>query len=40
MYADGSDLSTLDPDGFGDDVQSSEGKAIFSIATTFPWSKE
>ncbi len=37
-YADGSDLE--DFDGTPDDVGTSEGVAIFSIATTFPWSKE
>jgi uncharacterized protein (TIGR02001 family) len=37
-YADGSDLKTLD--GTPGDVATSEGVAIFSIATTFPWSKE
>ena len=35
-YADGSDLSLLD--GTPDDVLSSEGVAIFSISTSFPWS--
>ncbi len=35
-YADGSDLSLLD--GTPDDVNSSEGVAIFSISTAFPWS--
>ena len=37
-YADGSDLSALD--GTPDDINSSEGVAIFSISTTFPWTKE
>lgn len=37
-YADGSDLEALD--GTPDDVGSSEGVAIFSISTTFPWSAE
>ena len=37
-YADGSDLSLLD--GTPDDVNSSEGVAIFSISTAFPWTKE
>jgi uncharacterized protein (TIGR02001 family) len=37
-YVDGSDLETLD--GTPDDVSSSEGVAIFSVSTTFPWSKE
>lgn len=37
-YADGSDLELLD--GTPDDVNSSEGVAIFSISTEFPWSKE
>ena len=37
-YADGSDLKTLD--GTPDDVASSEGVAIFSVATSFPWSDE
>ena len=35
-YADGSDLDILD--GTPDDVNSSEGVAIFSISTAFPWS--
>ncbi len=37
-YADGSDLETLD--GTRDDVSSSEGVAIFSISTSFPWGAE
>jgi len=37
-YADGSDLETLD--GTPGDVASSEGVAIFSVATSFPWSSE
>ena len=37
-YADGSDLKPFD--GTPGDVGTSEGVAIFSIATTFPWSKE
>jgi hypothetical protein len=37
-YVDGSDLETLD--GTPDDVSSSEGVAIFSVATSFPWSSE
>jgi uncharacterized protein (TIGR02001 family) len=37
-YVDGSDLETLD--GTPDDISSSEGVAIFSISTTFPWSAE
>jgi len=37
-YVDGSDLKTLD--GTKDDVFSSEANVIFSVATTFPWSKE
>ena len=37
-YADGSDLNTLD--GTPDDVSSSEGVAIFSVATSFPWSSD
>jgi uncharacterized protein (TIGR02001 family) len=37
-YVDGSDLETLD--GTPDDVSSSEGRAIFSVSTTFPWAKE
>ena len=37
-YADGSDLKTLD--GTPGDVSSSEGVAIFSVATSFPWSSE
>jgi uncharacterized protein (TIGR02001 family) len=36
--ADGSDLHTLD--GTPDDVLSSEGVFIFSVATSFPWSSE
>jgi uncharacterized protein (TIGR02001 family) len=36
-YADGSDLKTLD--GTPNDVSSSEGVAIFSISTSFPWSR-
>ncbi len=38
-YADGSDLETLDG-GVGDDVFNSEGVAILSVSTTFPWSNE
>jgi uncharacterized protein (TIGR02001 family) len=34
-YADGSDLETLD--GTTDDIASSEGAVIFTVATTFPW---
>jgi len=37
-YVDGSDLKTLD--GTPDDIGSSEGVVIFSVSTTFPWSKE
>lgn len=37
-YADGSDLE--DFDGTPGDVGTSEGVAIFSISTTFPWSDE
>jgi uncharacterized protein (TIGR02001 family) len=37
-YVDGSDLETLD--GTPGDVGSSEGVAIFSVSTTFPWGKE
>jgi uncharacterized protein (TIGR02001 family) len=37
-YADGSDLETLD--GTPDDIGSSEGVVIFSVSTTFPWSKD
>jgi uncharacterized protein (TIGR02001 family) len=37
-YADGSDLSSQD--GTPGDVSTSEGVAIFSISTTFPWSDE
>lgn len=37
-YVDGSDLETLD--GTPGDVSSSEGVVIFSVSTTFPWSKE
>lgn len=37
-YADGSDLKGLD--GTPDDISTSEGVAIFSIATAFPWSNE
>lgn len=36
-YADGSDLKTLD--GTPGDVGSSEGVVIFTVSTTFPWSK-
>jgi uncharacterized protein (TIGR02001 family) len=38
-YADGSDLETLDGT-LPDDVSNSEGVAIFSVSTSFPWSKE
>lgn len=38
-YADGSDLETLDGT-LPDDVSNSEGVAIFSISTSFPWSNE
>jgi uncharacterized protein (TIGR02001 family) len=37
-WADGSDLDLLD--GTPDDVSSSEGVAIFSVSTSFPWSNE
>lgn len=37
-YWDGSDLETFD--GAPDDVFNSEGKVIFTVSTTFPWSKE
>jgi uncharacterized protein (TIGR02001 family) len=37
-WADGSDLETLD--GTPDDVSNSEGVAILSVSTEFPWSKE
>jgi hypothetical protein len=37
-WADGSDLDLLD--GTPDDVSSSEGVAIFSVSTSFPWTKE
>lgn len=37
-YVDGSDLETYD--GTKDDVFSSEGVVILTVATTFPWSKE
>jgi uncharacterized protein (TIGR02001 family) len=37
-YADGSDLEIKD--GTPDDISSSEGVVIFSVSTTFPWSKE
>jgi len=37
-YADGSDLSIND--GTQNDVNNSEGVAIFSVSTAFPWSKE
>jgi len=37
-WADGSDLKNLD--GTPDDANSSEGVAIFSVSTAFPWSKE
>jgi uncharacterized protein (TIGR02001 family) len=36
-YADGSDLETLDGT-LPDDVSNSEGVAIFSVSTAFPWS--
>ena len=36
-YADGSDLDILD--GTPDDVGSSESAVIFSVSTSFPWSK-
>jgi uncharacterized protein (TIGR02001 family) len=38
-YADGSDLETLDGT-LPDDVSNSEGVAIFSVSTSFPWSNE
>jgi len=38
-YADGSDLETLDGT-LADDVSNSEGVAIFSVSTSFPWSNE
>jgi uncharacterized protein (TIGR02001 family) len=38
-WADGSDLETLDGT-LPDDVSNSEGVAIFSVSTEFPWSKE
>jgi uncharacterized protein (TIGR02001 family) len=38
-WADGSDLETLDGT-LPNDVSNSEGVAIFSISTEFPWSKE
>jgi uncharacterized protein (TIGR02001 family) len=38
-YADGSDLETLDGT-LPDDLLNSEGVAIFSITTEFPWSNE
>lgn len=37
-WVDGSDLEALD--GTPNDVSSSEARAIFSVSTTFPWSKE
>jgi uncharacterized protein (TIGR02001 family) len=37
-YVDGSDLKTLD--GTYDDLFSSESTVIFTVSTTFPWSKE
>lgn len=37
-WVDGSDLKTLD--GTPDDVSNSEGTAVFTISTAFPWSKE
>ena len=37
-WVDGSDLKSLD--GTPDDIGSSEGVAIFSIETSFPWSNE
>jgi hypothetical protein len=38
-YADGSDLEGLDGTD-PDDVFNSEGVAIFSVSTSFPWSNE
>ena len=38
-YADGSDLETLDGT-LPDDISNSEGVAIFSVSTSFPWSAE
>jgi uncharacterized protein (TIGR02001 family) len=38
-WADGSDLETLDGT-LPDDVSNSEGVAILSVSTEFPWSKE
>jgi hypothetical protein len=37
-WVDGSDLE--EADGTPDDVFSSEARAIFSVSTSFPWSKE
>ena len=37
-YVDGSDLEVTD--GQPDDVFTSESKAVFSVSTSFPWSKE
>jgi uncharacterized protein (TIGR02001 family) len=37
-WVDGSDLKTLD--GTPDDISNSEGTAVFTISTAFPWSKE
>jgi uncharacterized protein (TIGR02001 family) len=37
-WIDGSDLETND--GTPDDISSSEARAVFTVSTTFPWSKE
>jgi uncharacterized protein (TIGR02001 family) len=39
-WADGSDLDEADGTGSPSDANSSEGRVIFSVATTFPWSDE
>jgi uncharacterized protein (TIGR02001 family) len=39
-WADGSNLDEADGTGSPSDANSSEGRVIFSVATTFPWSDE
>lgn len=38
-WADGSDLEEADGTGSPPDANSSEGRVIFSVSTTFPWSE-
>ena len=38
-WVDGSDLETLE-NTLPDDISNSEARAIFSVSTTFPWSKD